>query len=164
MDNFRIFRAAEAPGLMESGIMDIVPFTGEQSAGMGKLVEAGYLEGDETRVLINVPGFSLVKAWFKKGYPLARHSHDSDCLYYIVAGSLQLGTETLGPGDGFFVGADVPYTYTPGEAGVEVLEFRHASKFNFVNHARNASFYVRGAATISKNLDTWRQAKPPSAR
>src|SRR5678815_3006476 len=109
MENFRIFRAALAPGLMESGIMGLEPFTELQSAGMAKLVEAGYLEGDQTRVLINVPGFSLVKAWFKKGYPLARHSHDSDCLYYIIAGSLQLGFETLISGDGFFVGADVPY-------------------------------------------------------
>jgi len=162
MQKFQVFRAAEAPGLMESAIMEVEPFSEEQTAGMAKLVAAGYLEGDDTRVLINRPGFSLVKAWFKKGYPLARHSHDADCLYYIVAGSLQLGTETLGAGDGFFVGADVPYTYTPGEEGVEVLEFRHVSKFNFVNHASSAGFYDRGAETISENLDTWRSAKPPS--
>jgi hypothetical protein len=162
MENFRIFRAAEAPGLMESGIMSLEPFTEVQSAGMAQLVAAGYLEGDQTRVLINNPGFSLVKAWFKKGYPLARHSHDSDCLYYVVAGSLQLGTETLRAGDGFFVGADVPYTYTPGDEGVEVLEFRHASKFNFVNLAGSQGFYDRAAATISGNLEDWRQAQPPS--
>jgi hypothetical protein len=164
MENFRIFRAAEAPALMESGIMELAPFTAAQSAGMAQLVEAGYLEGDDTRVLINIPGFSLVKAWFKKGYPLARHSHDADCLYYVIAGSLQLGTETLEPGDGFFVGANVPYTYTPGEDGVEVLEFRHASKFDFVNHSGNPGFYDRGAATISANLEDWRRAKPPSNR
>jgi hypothetical protein len=163
MDKFRIFRGADAAGLMESGIMSLEPFTALQSAGMAKLVEAGYLEGDQTRVLINLPGFSLVKAWFKKGYPLARHSHDSDCLYYIIAGSLQLGSETLGAGDGFFVGADVPYTYTPGEDGVEVLEFRHASTFNFVNLASSQSFYDRAAETISGNLEDWRGAQPPSS-
>ena len=30
------------------------------------------------------------------------------------------------PGDGFFVGRDVPYNYRPGPDGVEVLEFRTA--------------------------------------
>ena len=102
--------------------------------------------------------------WFKKNYPLALHSHDADCLYYVIAGSLQLGTETLGPGDGFFIEANVPYTYTPGPEGVEVLEFRTASHFDFVNHARNEKFYDRGAATIGENLEDWRRARPPSAR
>ena len=26
--------------------------------------------------------------WFKSGYVLPPHSHDGDCLYYILAGSL----------------------------------------------------------------------------
>jgi quercetin dioxygenase-like cupin family protein len=160
----QIFRAAEAPELMETGIMSLEPSTEVQSAGMAALVESGYIEGADTRVLINLPGFSLVKAWFKKGYPLALHSHDSDCLYYVVAGSLQLGRETLGPGDGFFIEANVPYTYTPGPEGVEVLEFRHATHFDFVNHAGSASFYSRAAQTIADNLDDWRRAKPPSER
>jgi len=159
----QIFRAAEAPELMEADIMGLEPYTELQSAGVKQLVDAGYLEGGETRVLINLPGFSLVKAWFKKDYPLVLHSHDSDCLYYIVAGSLRLGSETLGAGDGFFIEADVPYTYTPGPEGVEVLEFRHANHFNFVNLAKTGSFYNRAAQTIRDNLEDWRQAQPPSA-
>ena len=158
----QIFRAARASGLMESGIMSLEAATETQSAGVAKLVEAGYLEGDETRVLINLPGFSLVKAWFKKDYPLLLHSHDADCLYYIVAGSLDLGTETLGPGDGFFIEAGVPYTYTPGPEGVEVLEFRHANHFNFVNHAKGEAFYDRAVKTVEENLEEWRRVQPPS--
>jgi hypothetical protein len=98
----QLFRGAKARSLMEAGVMHVHPFTSSQRAGMDKLIEAGYLEGDETKVLISIPGFSLVHAWFKKDYPLLRHSHDADCLYYVVAGSLRLGTETLGVGDGFF--------------------------------------------------------------
>lgn len=161
-EKLQIFRAAQAPGLMESGIMSLEPTTELQSSGMSKLVDAGYLEGDDTRVLVNLPGFSLVKAWFKGSYPLALHSHDSDCLYYVIAGSLELGTETLGPGDGFFIGADVPYSYTPGPDGVEILEFRHANHFNFVNLARGENFYARAEQAIRDNLEDWRRARPPS--
>lgn len=160
----RIFRASEAPELMETDIMSLQPAREIQSAGMATLVESGYIEGADTRVLINLPGFSLVKAWFKKDYPLALHSHDSDCLYYVVAGSLLMGRETLGPGDGFFIAANVPYTYTPGPEGVEVLEFRHATHFDFVNHANSTGFYSRAAKTIADNLEDWRRAEPPSRR
>ena len=62
-----------------------------------------------------------------------------------------------------FRAAEAPYTYTLGEEGVEVLEFRHASKFNFVKLSGNQVFYDRAAATISANLEDWREAKPPSA-
>lgn len=161
---FQIFRAADAPGLMEAGIMSLGPSSEIQQAGVKKLIEAGYLEGEEIKVLINVPGFSLVQAWFKKDYPLPLHSHDADCLYYIVAGSIALGTDTLGPGDGFFIKANVPYTYRSGPEGAEVLEFRSANHFDFVNLARNASFYDKGAETIAENLEEWRRVKRPSER
>jgi hypothetical protein len=56
------------------------------------------------------------------GFPLPRLSHDADCLYYIIAGSLRLGNQTLSAGDSVMIGTDVPNTYTPGSAGVELLE------------------------------------------
>jgi hypothetical protein len=157
----QIFRSASAPTLMQAGAMQVHPFTATQRAGMDKLIEAGYLEGDETKLLINIPGFSLVHVWFKKDYPLLRHSHDADCLYYVVAGSLRLGTETLGPGEGFFIPAGAPYTYRPGPEGVEVLEFRHATHFDFRNLSDNEAFYAKGAETVAANREAWRQAKPP---
>jgi len=71
-------------------------------------------------------GMSLVHVWFGPNFPLFRHSHPAygDCLYYVVAGELFLGKRRLGPGSGFFVPNGMPYKYTAGPAGVEVLEFR----------------------------------------
>lgn len=159
---FQIFRAKDAPGLMASGCMSIAPITPVQREGVNKAVAAGYTEGDHTKVLVNLPGFSLIYSWFKKNYPLALHSHDSDCLYFIIAGSLRLGTEELGPRDCFFVPANVPYTHTPGPYGVEVLEFRHANAFNFVNLSKTESFWDKATTMVEANLADWRQATPPS--
>ena len=105
---FQIFRAKEAPGLMEAGCMTVEPFTPPQREGMNKALEAGYIGGDEIKVLTDLPGFGLTHVWFKEGYQLPLHSHDADCMYFIISGSLRLGTEELGPRDCFFVPADVP--------------------------------------------------------
>jgi quercetin dioxygenase-like cupin family protein len=75
-------------------------------------------------------GFSLVTVEFAPGYWLPRHSHSSDCLYYVVAGSLQMGARVLGPGDGFFLPAGQPYAYRAGAEGVKLLEFRHSTAFD----------------------------------
>lgn len=159
---FQIFRAKDAPKLMEAGCMAIEPITPAQRAGITKTVEAGYLEGDEVRVLTQMPGFSLTHAWMKKNYPLALHSHDSDCMYYVVAGTTRVGTEELGPGDSFFVPANVPYTHKPGRDGVEVLEIRHETSFNFVNLSKTEAFWDKAAETVAANIDDWRVAKRPS--
>jgi len=159
---FEIFRVKDAPGLMEAGCMSMAPMTEMDVEGIRKTVQAGYLEGDEIKVLVNMPGFSLAYAWFKKEYPLALHSHDCDCLYYVVAGSLRLGTEELGPRDSFFVPADVPYTYRPGPQGVEILEFRHATHFNFVIRSKTANVWNKAAETCAANLEDWRTAAKPS--
>ena len=159
---FQIFRANDAPGLMEAGCMTVEPFSAVQRAGMDGALAAGLLEGDDVRVLCNIPGFSLTHVWFKKDYPLPLHSHDADCLYYIVSGTIRLGSEDLGPRDTFLIPAGVPYTYRPGPEGVEVLEFRHATSFNFVNHAKGAAFWAKAAETVAANLDDWKAAVPPS--
>jgi hypothetical protein len=41
---------------------------------------------------------SLCWAWFKSGYVLPRHSHNADCLYYVLGGSLRLGSVWLKAG------------------------------------------------------------------
>ena len=71
-------------------------------------------------------GMSLVHAWFGPHFPLFRHSHPrfGDCLYYVVAGQVVLGSRVLNPGDGFFVPNGMPYKYQAGPDGVEILEFR----------------------------------------
>jgi hypothetical protein len=159
---FQIFRAADAKHLMEAGVMSIHPHTAEQMAGLAKMRDAGFSEGEEVRVLVCIPGFSLAHVWFKKDYPLPLHSHDADCLYYIIAGSIELGTETLRARDSFFVPANAPYTYRPGPDGVELLEFRHATQFDFRNYAKNPAFYEKATATIVENREGWRAAKMPA--
>jgi hypothetical protein len=161
-NTMQIFHAAEARKLMEAGVMDLVPFDPMQRDGLTELLKAGYLDGDETRVLFNIPGFSLIHAWLKNDYPLLLHSHDADCLYYILAGTLRLGSEELGRGDGFFVPAGARYKYRPGPAGVEVLEFRHATRFNFRNYSNGEAFYKKAAETVAANVENWRHAKRPS--
>ena len=157
-----IFRAAEAPALREVDAMVGEGVTAQVREGLAQLVEAGLNEGETVKLLFSAPGLSLAYAWFKSGFPLPRHSHNVDCLYYIVAGSLRLGTETLGKGDGFFVPSDAAYTYLPGPEGVEVLEFRTADRFNIRFLVGNPAFWSKAAGTVAQELDGWRGQRPPS--
>ncbi|HEX7820195.1 MAG TPA: hypothetical protein VF463_06205 [Sphingobium sp.] len=159
---FKIYRAKDAPDLVETGAMTMEAMNDIQRSGLKKMVEVGYLHGDDVQMLVDLPGFSLAHAWLKKSYPLLLHSHDSDCLYYVVAGSLKLGTEELGPRDCFFVPANVPYTYKPGPEGVEVLEFRHTGNFNFLNLSKGAAFFEKAAETVAANVEDWKVATRPS--
>lgn len=160
---FTIFRAADAPDLDELGIVDTDSFSQTVLEGIGKVVEAGINEGQTVRVLFSVPGFSLVYAWFKSSFPLPLHSHDADCLYYVVSGSLKLGTEKLGAGEGFFVPAGVPYTYRAGAEGVEVLEFRHEQQFDMKVKSANAAFWNKAVETVKSELPIWRRLPQPAA-
>jgi hypothetical protein len=120
---FEIFRGADALDYGEHRIQELVD---PSSAVLGAF--AGFSQygqnGSDVKLVYARAGCSLTSVWFKSGYPLALHSHTGSCLYYIVAGSIRIGKERLGSGDGFFVDHDVPYTYEIGPDGVEVLEFR----------------------------------------
>lgn len=159
---FTIFRREDCPGLAESGMMSFEPFKETILPILGQVQEAGVFKGEDARVLFAIPGFSLIHVWFKPGYPLPLHSHDADCLYYIIAGSIRMGTQDLGPRDGFFVPANVPYGYTPGSEGVELLEFRHATTFNFVNHANGLAFWEKALETVKAAQPVWDDAKMPT--
>jgi mannose-6-phosphate isomerase-like protein (cupin superfamily) len=161
-EGFTIFRAADAPELMEAKCMTVEPFSPSQRAGMDQLVANGYIDGGETKVLTNVPGFCITHVWFKHGYPLPLHSHDADCMYYIVAGGLRLGTEELGARDSFFVPSGVPYTYKPGTDGVELLEIRHEPHFNFLNLAKGGAFWAKAAESCASNREAWKTAQMPA--
>ena len=113
-------------------------------------------------LLYSRPGMSLTYVWFKSGYPLPRHSHNADCLYFIVAGSLKIGVEELGPGDGFFIGVDVPYTYTPGPQGVEVLEFRTSDNFDFKALGMTEAWVEKAVENLRANRDNWPAETTPS--
>ena len=96
-----------------------------------KVVEMAksFSEGTSTTLLFGQggpSGMSLAHVWFGANFPLFRHSHPQygDCLYYVIAGEISLGKRKLGPGSTFFLPNGMPYKYTAGPAGVELLEFR----------------------------------------
>src|SRR3546814_13639172 len=77
--------------------------------------------GAKTVVLFKEPGergMSLTYVWFKSDYLLPRHSHDTDCLYYVMAGELLIGKQVLRKGDGMFIPAGAGYAYQAGAKGV----------------------------------------------
>lgn len=162
-----IFRAGDAPFLHETGMMStpvMRPGVAEQIAdGISSLDD-----GQEVRVLFGKPGDtdgpSLVYAWFKPHYPLPRHSHDVDCLYYVVAGSAVLGSQVLRAGDGFFAPAGAPYQYDAGPEGVEVLEFRHARAFDMQIVEDDPQQWRAMFATAVMNADGWAAIDAPPAR
>jgi hypothetical protein len=157
---FTIFRGATAPTLV---LDDTTGLTEVSGAGLMGFRDAGIgPNGADTRVIFEAPGFSLVYAWFKSGFPLPRHSHKMDCAYYIVGGSLQLGPDILGKGDGFFVPANAPYTYTVGPEGVEVLEVRQEACHDIHIMANNSAFWRKAIEAAPASLERWSQEPRPS--
>jgi hypothetical protein len=161
--SFEIYRGAEAKDYGAHNVMSMDDLTPAIAEGLGHyMIGPDDAHGQIVELVYAAPGFSLSKVWFKSGFPLPLHSHTSDCLYYILAGSLKFGEEVLGPGDGFFVGSDVPYTYTAGPEGVEVLEFRDTEKLNIRFMARNKTFWEKAGQKIAANRETWKNEKRPS--
>ena len=141
-----IFTAAAAPSLQESGMMEAPTYV--ESGPNGGAQSEGYSERALAGSHLTVPfrqagpgGFSLVTVDFAPGLLLPRHSHSSDCLYYIIEGQIVMGQRELGPGDGFFLPADQPYTYSAGPKGVKVLEFRHETAFDMQIHEKDMARY-----------------------
>lgn len=160
---YEIFRTSTAPSLDETSHMEVSGMNPEFEAGITKALAAGFAEGNIVKTLFSRPGFSLTYAWFKSGFPLPLHTHNADCLYYIVAGSLQLGADTLGPGDGFFLPANKAYRYTPGPDGVEVLEFRGQEDFNIDFLAKSLPAWEKIANAVSVRREDWAGEAPPSS-
>jgi hypothetical protein len=107
-------------------------------------------------------GFSLVCAW-KSHFVLPRHSHDADCLYYVVAGTAVIGNRVLTAGDGFFAPGRAPYRYSAGPDGVEVLEFRHARSFDMKVTETNERCAMM-FETAAKYAPLWAGLAAPPAR
>jgi len=156
-----VFRAADAPLLSDVGCMEWEELTPLMSDSLERLSAEGLGEGEHVQVLFNVPGFSLVYVWAKRDYPLPLHSHDSNCLYYIIAGSVRLGTQSLGRGDGFFLPSETPYSYKVGPEGVEMLEFRNTTHFNVKLMANNPRFWEKAIETVRREAPGWKSAKAP---
>jgi hypothetical protein len=160
---FAIFRARDAVDYGEDGPMHAQPLAPAEQEGAAKAA-AGLADGSRVKLLYSRPGMSLTYCWFKSGFPLPRHSHSAECLYFIVAGSLRLGSEELGPGDGFFLGRDVPYSYVPGELGVEVLEFRTEERFDIRLLANNPGYWEKTLASLLAAKSRWSEETAPPSR
>ncbi len=100
-------------------------------------------------------GMTLAHVWFGANFELFRHSHPAygDCLYYVIAGEIPLGKRKLGPGSTFFLPNGMPYKYTAGPAGVELLEFRSGSG---VKGAPNMTLDELSLDAIDGLIDSYR--------
>lgn len=161
-----LFRAADAPGLETTDMMSVPQFPPDfvrPETGRTEDIVAG----QTVKVLFRQPeeegGFSLVYAWFKPHFPLPRHSHSADCLYYVVSGSAVMGSQTLQAGDGFFVPSGAPYQYAAGPDGVEVLEFRHARSFDMQITESNER-YARIYEVAARLAPQWAAMAAPATR
>jgi quercetin dioxygenase-like cupin family protein len=154
------FRADDAPTLEDDGMMTMGQM--EIDPAVHDAVDLGLLGvGQRVRVLFKgegADGFSLVHARFAPGYRLPRHSHSSDCLYYVVAGEAHMGSRVLKPGDGFFIVAEAPYAYTAGPEGVEVLEFRHATTFDIKIRDKTLEHWKPVIEAIKAHGESWAPA------
>ncbi|MEO7739855.1 MAG: hypothetical protein ABIS10_11260 [Novosphingobium sp.] len=139
-------------------------FTPEEVERWGRKMEAGYSLGQEARVVLRTPTLSILHIWNKPGYPTPLHSHDADCLYFLVGGSVRVGTEDLLPGDSFFIPAEMPYTYKVGPEGAEVLEIRQAGNWDLKLLAKNPAYFDKAVQAITANVEGWRTAKRPSRK
>ena len=162
----RFFRAADATEL-DFERMPLENMNESVMAGFAKLMATGVQQGtgEKTVVLFSEPGdegMSLVYAWFKSGYVLPKHSHSADCLYYVMAGELRLGSRTIRKGDGFFIPKDAAYTYEVGPNGLEILEFRNTGKFNFVFKNNDEEHWDKMAAVMTANAAKWADETAPS--
>ncbi|MBW8753066.1 MAG: cupin domain-containing protein [Sphingomonadales bacterium] len=158
---FETFRGAEARDYGEHNIQAIVDPSPAVLGAFGQF--SGYDQsGTEVKLVYARPGFSLTSVWFKSGYPLALHSHSGGCLYYIVAGSIRIGEELFGAGDGFFVDHDVPYTYETGPDGVEVLEFRATDELDIRFRANTKVSWDRILGKLGARQSAWDDEVRPS--
>jgi len=160
-----VFRASEAREMHDTPMMRKPQVDDAARAALPEFTAAG---GTFGMVLFGDPenpsdgGMSLVQTWFAPNFVLPRHSHSTDCLYYVVAGEVRLGSQTLSVGDGFYVSADSPYRYTAGPEGAEVLEFRTVSAFDSRVRETSAG-WERILEAVRANRDDWearRGARP----
>lgn len=156
-----IFRAEEATPLLETDFMAMPEMTGEALAAGHSEIYMDSAPGTDVRVAVRQTpdegGFSILHVWFKADYPVPRHTHDADCMYYIVSGSAIMGSQTLRTGDGFFIPAGAPYGYNAGPDGVELLEIRHGvAQFDIQLLETNAGRWAAMADTIASRRESWK--------
>jgi len=160
-----IFRAANARGHLPADAPEgsepdyLFQLAEEQIPPMLATSEVFASGAVSTELVRNAGGFGLLHLWWKPNFPLPRHSHDSDCLYYVVSGTLVMGNRTLRSGDSFFVPSNAPYQYTSGPDGAEVLEIRHGVAHTDMTWLGDTDQYVKTVhEAMEENRETWTNA------
>jgi len=161
-----VFRAADEG----NALIDHMPLEGIDEgvlAAFAKIAAAGVdiNQGTVTKCLFQEPvsGLSLCYGWFKSNYLLPRHSHNADCVYYVLRGELQAGATSLRAGDGIFVPADDAYAFQAGPEGAEFLEFRNATQFHFLFKGNDEAHWDRIKDVHVSQQHVWPDEKPPTA-
>jgi quercetin dioxygenase-like cupin family protein len=152
-----IHLAADARDSTES---DFFKLSDEQLAPLLLAAEALVAGSQTTELVRDAAGFSLVHVWWKPNFPLPRHSHNDDCLYYVISGTALMGARTLRAGDSFLVAANTAYQYTAGPEGVEVLEIRYrAERIDMTCYGDPESYAKKAADALEANREAWDNAK-----
>jgi quercetin dioxygenase-like cupin family protein len=166
-DRMSIYRREDAVDLDKTDMMLFATPSKRVADILANLDLSKFGTGTQAKVLMRHAGdsgFSLVYASFPPDYILGRHAHNTDCTYYVLSGEVRLGNQTLQAGEGFFVPANRPYGYTAGPAGVEVLEFRHATSFDIKPVEVKEDALAKIAEVTDTHQDMWRTYQPPRER
>jgi len=144
-------RGADDPGFAEHPaiVRGLALFAGANTGGAA------------AQTLFSRPNLSVSYAWFKSGFPLPLHSHDQDCYYLVIAGSMQVGSETLGKGDGVFIPGGAPYTVKPDVAGVEFLEIRTSPDYDTHYRGKTDAYWDRIAVIRQDGKARWAEESQP---
>lgn len=152
----QFFRADDAEDFDASGMMARPSLA---DSVLALLAQHPSTAGHKHRVLFRgsgPDGLSLVRLWFGAHYRLPRHSHDVDCLYFVLSGEVHMNKTVLRAGDGFLVRAGAPYAYAAGPDGVEVLEFRTATSFDITIHDQTPERWQPVVDAVVANEERWR--------
>lgn len=159
----KIFRAAGEP--LPEDMMHPEALHGADADAFAKAEAAGIHEGHDIRCLYRSPlpdGPSLCRMWLKSGFITPRHRHDTNCLYFVLAGELRLGNAVLGPGDGAYVPQGTVYSVEAGPEGLDLLEFRTDTVFNVEYTSNNDNFWERVIGATMANAAQWPEQTRPA--
>jgi len=169
-------REAKAPGFTITRGRDAHPHMGRSQRGadaagfaLHPAIQRGIQQFRETAdcggaaalTLFSMPTLHVSYVWFKSGYPLPLHSHDADCYYLVIAGSMKVGSEELCKGDGVLIPGGAPYTVNPGDAGVEFLEMRTSPDYDTHYRAKTDAYWDRVADIVRTRNPIWAQEQAP---
>jgi mannose-6-phosphate isomerase-like protein (cupin superfamily) len=169
-------REARTPGFTITRGRDAQPHMGRRQRGaeaadfaLHPAIQRGIEQFRETAdcggaaalTLFSMPTLHVSYVWFKSGYPLPLHSHDADCYYLVIAGSMKVGSEELLKGDGVLIPGGAPYTVNPGAGGVEFLEMRTSPDYDTHFRAKTDAYWDRVADTRRARKDIWKEETAP---